>query len=83
MDHIKTATGKIFDSDYVSSIPSPPMMFVRICNKSLAEVAQVFSDRNETVQLWYNDELYFAHYTQLQALVPETGAIKVHLAKEV
>ena len=81
MDKIRTATGKEFDSDYLSTIPMPEQAYIRICNKSLAEVAAVFGDRNETIQMWYND-VYLAMYTKLVALVPETGAIKVILSKE-
>lgn len=81
MDKISTATGKEFDSDYLSTIPMPDQAFFRICNKSLAEVAAVFGDKNETIQLWYGD-IYLAMYTKLVALVPENGAVKVILAKE-
>lgn len=81
MDKIRTATGKEFDSDYLSTIPMPEQVFIRICNKSLAEVAAVFGDKNETIQMWYGD-VYLAMYTKLVALVPEAGAIKVILAKE-
>lgn len=81
MDTIRTATNKVFDSDYLATIPQPEQAFIRICNKSLAEVAAVFGSRDETIQLWYGD-VYLAMYTKLVALVPESGAIKVILAKE-
>ena len=81
MDVLKTASGKKFDSDYIATIPLPAQAYIRICNATLAEVAAVFGDRNETIQLWHG-EVYLAMYTKLVALVPENGAVKVVLAKE-
>lgn len=81
MDKIKTATGKVFDSDYISVIPSPQQAYIRVLNASLAEVATVFGDPNETVQLWHG-QYYLTYFTHLVAIVPEPGAIKVVLAKE-
>lgn len=81
MDRLKTATGKVFDSDYIATIPNPAQAYIRVCTASLPEVATIFSNPSETMQLWYNDT-YLAMYTRLVALVPEAGAIKVVLAKE-
>ncbi len=81
MDKLKTATGKLFDCDYLSAIPAPEQTFIRICNLPLAQVATIFSNPSETIQLWYGDN-YLAHYTRLIALVPEHNAIKVVLGKE-
>lgn len=81
MDEVKTATGKIFLSDYVSAIPNPQQLYIRLLNVPLSKVASVFSSREETAQLWCGD-YYFSGYTNLIALVPEPGAIKVVLSKE-
>lgn len=81
MDKVKTATGKTFDSDYLSVIPAPAQAYIRILNVHLAEVATVFSNPAETVQLWIGKN-YLANYTRLVAIVPEADAIKVVLAKE-
>lgn len=81
MDTVKTASGRVLSSDYFATIPVPAQAYIRIVDLPLAEVAAVFSDANETVQLWLGDH-YLAHYTKLVALVPEPGAIKVVLAKE-
>lgn len=81
MDTVKTATGRVFNSDYIATIPNPPQAYIRICNVTLTEAATVFGNRDETIQLWHGEN-YLAMYTKLVALVPETGAIKVVLAKE-
>lgn len=81
MDKIRTATGKEFDTDYIATIPNPEMAFIRICNAAISEVAAVFSEPRETMQL-YSGNVYLAQYTRLVGLQPEPGAVKVHLAKE-
>ncbi|MBO4939235.1 MAG: hypothetical protein J6C98_09625 [Oscillospiraceae bacterium] len=81
MEKLKTATGKEFESDYLSVIPVPAQAYIRILDASLATVAAVFSDQKETVQLWHGEH-YLAHYTHLVAIVPEMDAVKVVLAKE-
>lgn len=48
MDKIRTATGKEFDTDYIATIPNPPMAFIRICNAAISDIAAVFSDPRET-----------------------------------
>lgn len=81
MEKIKTATGKEFDCDYLSAIPIPAQTYFRVLNVPLATVAAIFSNPLETCQLWYG-EYYLAQYTHLVAIIPETDAIKVCLAKE-
>ena len=81
MDTVKTASGKTFNSDYIATIPYPARAYIRICGVSLAQAAEVFGNREETVQLWHGEH-YLAMYTRLVALVPEGDAIKVVLAKE-
>ena len=81
MEKLKTATGKTFESDYLATIPFPAQAYIRVMNTPLATVATVFGDPEETVQLFHGDH-YLAHYTHLVAIVPESGAVKVVLAKE-
>lgn len=81
MEILKTATGKTFDSDYIAVIPTPAQAYIRILNTSLADVATIFSNPAETIQLWHGN-YYLAGYTHLVAIVPEPGAVKVVLAKE-
>lgn len=81
-DVIKTATGKELSCDYFAVIPNPQQAYIRIVGLPLAEVATIFSNPNETVQLWYGEH-YIAHYTRLVALVPEATAVKVVLARDL
>ena len=81
MDILKTATGKEFDCDYFNPFPPVGQVNLRVLNASLATVATVFSNPNETIQLWCN-ERYAAQYTKLVAIVPEGNAIRVVLGKE-
>lgn len=81
MEQIKTATGKALQSDYIAVIPSPKQAYIRIIGSSLTQVAEIFSNPAETVQLWHG-ETYLAGYTRLVAIIPEAGAIKVALEKE-
>ena len=81
METLKTATGKEYKSDYIAVIPAPQQAYIRVLNASLAEVATVFSNPQETLQLWHGNN-YLAGFTHLVAIVPEPGAVKVVLAKE-
>ena len=81
MDILKTATGKEFDCDYFNPFPPVGQVNLRVLNTSLATVATVFSNPNDTIQLWCN-ERYAAQYTKLVAIVPEGNAIRVVLGKE-
>lgn len=81
MSKLKTATGKEFDCDYFNPAPVYGQTNLRVLNTPVPEVARVFSDRKETVQLWC-DEMYAAQYTKLVAIVPEGNAIRVVLGKE-
>jgi hypothetical protein len=80
METLKTATGKKYQSDYLAEIPMPQQAYIRILNASLSEVAIVFGDPNETIELWHGQN-HLTYYTNLVAIVPEPGAIKVVLAK--
>lgn len=81
MDILKTATGKEFDCDYFNPFPPVGQVNLRVLNTPLAIVATVFSNPNETAQLWC-DEQYAAQYTKLVAIVPEGNAVRVVLGKE-
>lgn len=81
MEKVKTATGKEFDCDYFNPAPSIGHTNLRVLNTTVANAATVFSDPNETVQLWC-EGMYAAQYTRLVAIVPEGNAIRVVLGKE-
>lgn len=81
MAKLKTATGKEFDCDYFNPFPPVGQVNLRVLNTSLATVATVFANPNDTVQLWC-DGHYAAQYTKLVAIVPEGDAIRVVLGKE-
>lgn len=81
MEQLKTATGKIFRSDYLAVIPNPSQAYIRIMGESLATVATVFGNSSETVQMWHGDT-YLSGYTHLIAIIPEGDAVKVALGKE-
>lgn len=81
MENLKTATGKKFSCDYFN--PCEPMnrLTIRVLNASIAEVAAVFSNYNETKALWC-DNTYVAHYSTLVSIMPEGKAIRVTLKRE-
>lgn len=80
MSTVKTATGKIFTTDGLSTIPAMGIAYIRITGSSLGEVAATFGNPEETIQLWV-DDVYLANYINLDALVVEDGAIRVNLRK--
>lgn len=81
MEKVKTATGKQYDCDYFNPFPPAGQVNIRILNASLVEVATVFGNPAETVQLWYGSQ-YLAYHTKVIAIVPEGDAIRVVLGKE-
>lgn len=80
MEKLKTATGKEFNCDYFNPFPQEGQLNIRIVGESLATIATVFADPRETVQLWWEGQ-YASQYTQILAIVPETGAVRVVLRK--
>lgn len=80
MEKLKSATGKVFDCDYFAVMPSPALLYVRILNLQMIDAVRIFSDKDETVQLWIGDT-YLAQYTQLQSIAQEGGAVKICLGK--
>ena len=81
MDKIYTASGKTFDCDYVTEIPSPAQIHVRIQNASIANIAMVFSDRNETRTLRHGGTEYKG-FTNIVAIVPEGAFVRVVLSRK-
>ena len=85
MEKLKTATGKEFDCDYFNPFPEAGQINIRVLGKPLVYVATVFSDKEETIQLYYGSEMngqYESGYTKLISIVPEWNAIRVVLGKE-
>lgn len=81
MDIVKTANGKIYESDSLSAIDSPCRLYIRIVNSTLPEVATTFGDKEETKELLYGNILLIG-YTKLLSIVIEDTAIRVVLTKE-
>jgi hypothetical protein len=81
MEKIKTATGKEFECIYFNPFPPMGQVNISIINASFSELAAVFSDPTETVQLWY-DKQYLAYHTRLIAVVNDGDSIRVVLGKE-
>lgn len=81
MEQLTTATGKTYKCDYFNPFPPAGQVNLRILSASLTEVAAVFGDPAETVQLWCGGQ-YLAHHTKVVAIVPEMDAIRVVLGKE-
>lgn len=81
MEKLKTATGKEFTCDYFNPFPPAGQINLRVLDVSFPYAAVVFSNPEETVQLWYSGQ-YVSLHTKLVALVPEGNAIRVVLGKE-
>lgn len=81
MDELITATGKKFNCDYFNPFPPAAQVNIRVLGVSLVQVATVFSNPAETVQLWCGDQ-YLAQHTKVVAIVPEGDAIRIVLGKE-
>lgn len=80
MEKLKTATGKEFSCDYFNPFPQEGQINIRIVGETIAKVAEVFSNPRETVQMWWEGQ-YASQYTNVLAIVPETGAIRVVLKR--
>lgn len=81
MEKLITATKKEFGCDYFNPFPPAGQVNLRVLSVSLVEVATVFGNPSETVQLWCGEQ-YAAQYTKLVAIVPEGDAIRIVLGKE-
>lgn len=78
METIRTRTGKQFDCDYVSVVPSIGTVYIRVQNTDIATVATVFSDTSETSALLWED-IRIEGYTRLAAIIPEGKTIRINL----
>lgn len=81
MEQLTTATGKMFSCDYFNPSAQTNRCNLRVVGANLADVATVFSNPSETVQLWCGG-MYASQYTKLIAIAPEGDAIRVILGKE-
>lgn len=80
MQIIKTAAGKEFKCDSLSSIPEPFRVYVRVTDATVVQVAEAFSDPEETKRLEYGG-LTLTGCTKLLAIIPEGTTIRVNLTK--
>lgn len=76
MDHITTGTGKQLDTDYLSSIPSPKMIFFRVLNSDLVTVAGIVGNQEEMSLIEYGGHQFTN--CVLVAISLEGNAIKVN-----
>ena len=81
MDELITATGRKISCNYFNPNQPVPQVDIQISGVSVSEAASVFSDKEETKQLWYGNQ-YLAQYTRLVAIIPDSGSIRVVLGKE-
>jgi hypothetical protein len=69
------------ECDYMDHSEQRRQANVRILNMPMAEVAQIFSDPAQTVQLRFEND-YAAGFTKLLAMIDDGDAIRVVLGKE-
>ena len=81
MKELITATGRKIPCDYFNPNQPVPQVDIEINGLSVAEAASIFSNKEETKQLWYGKQ-YIANYTRLVAIIPFSGSIRVVLGKE-
>ena len=80
MEKLKTATGKTFNCDYFVPFEPADRITIRVHNIDVVTAATVFSNKNETVQLWCEGE-YVANHTKMIAIGPEGDVIRIVLGK--
>ena len=81
MEKLKTATGRELNCDYFNLFARAGRLYIQVTDESLATIATVFSNPEETVQLWCGGK-YVSQYTQLRAIMPVDGGIRITLGKE-
>ena len=81
MEILKTASGTEFQCDYFNPCIPIDRLNLRILNAPISQVALVFSNPEETIQLWCGNS-YAAEFTRLISIMPEGDAIRVVLGKE-
>lgn len=80
MIKVITATGKEFPSDYLVTIPSPDMLFVRLLDTERETAESVFQNPEETSVLVYGGDRYEG-YTGFRSIFDEGDALKVGLER--
>ena len=80
MEKIRTATGKEFVCDSLSTLETPERLYITISGAPVSEIATVFSDPRETVQLYYGN-VYVSQFTKLIGIIPENGVVRVNLTR--
>ena len=74
---VKTAKGKVFECEAVTSIPMPPRLYFHLVNTSVEEVEETFSDISQLPIDGY------APFNAVQSISPEGAAsVKVSLKIE-
>lgn len=73
---IITATGKQLESDKVTTVKNPPLLFANIVNKSVANVAKIFTNPKELPIEGYPD------FTEFVSLSISTNGVQITLEKE-
>lgn len=81
MNTVRTSSGIEMPCEYFNPNEATKQIHIRIHGTDLARIASVFSDRSETEMLWWGDS-YAANFTNLLAIVPEAGMVRVVLGKE-
>ena len=82
MTKITTATGKEFDTGFVSEYSPNRTLYVSISNADNETVEHIFSDPNETRILHYNGKT-FEGYTDLEYIIDEGDSFMVRLKQGV
>lgn len=77
---VKLASGKEFECDYMDHSERNRQANVRVLNTPIYEISKVFSNPEETAQIWFGIE-YAAGFTKLLALIDDGDAIRVVLGK--
>lgn len=73
---IITATGKHLDSDKVTTVKNPPLLFANIVNKPVSEVAMIFTNPEELPIEGYPD------FTEFVSLSISSNGVQITLEKE-
>lgn len=81
MQKAKLANELQFDCDYMDHSEKTRQANVRVLNMPFAKAAEIFSDPNNTRQIWFEND-YAAGFTKLLLMVNEDDAIRVVLGKE-
>lgn len=81
METVKTATGKTFSCDYFNLFLPLQQLSIQVHGISFANAAIIFSNPEETNQLWYGEE-YAAQFTKVVSMSPIGDSVRIMLTKE-